>query len=401
MKYKKRKRDFMLPALLIGCLLMALVVGGIYFTKYLRKQIFAERSMQLLEITFQVKTNLNSALDFNWTYLAAAVNALQEQEFDSEENIVRNIGEIERFLEMESKDTMLMLLDEQGNCYDAEGKHGVWSDIAQVAGGEEKYTFITDSYIYQGGYWAFVQKLETPIETKEKDVVFTHTVLLKNVQTIAEYYDSTAYGSQNETYILKSNGTRMHDNDMDANNSIQAYNVLKALEEMEGQKISDIRAAVKENGAVSSNFKRDGIEYYFCIVSLTEYDTLLLFLIPAEFVAADTVTMVGTVIRTLLLLAVFLVVLLLLAAMAVLRQRSGARLFQQEQENLRRQEEMNQQLEESNVMLAESKEAAEQAFRIAEEANRAKSSFLSNMSHDIRTPMNAIVGFATLLLRDA
>ena len=43
----------------------------------------------------------------------------------------------------------------------------------------------------------------------------------------------------------------------------------------------------------------------------------------------------------------------------------------------------------------------EQAFEIAEGANRAKSSFLSNMSHDIRTPMNAIVGFAALLGRDA
>ena len=52
-------------------------------------------------------------------------------------------------------------------------------------------------------------------------------------------------------------------------------------------------------------------------------------------------------------------------------------------------------------MLARSKETAEQAFQIAEEANRAKSSFLSNMSHDIRTPMNAIVGFAALLARDA
>ena len=62
---------------------------------------------------------------------------------------------------------------------------------------------------------------------------------------------------------------------------------------------------------------------------------------------------------------------------------------------------MNAQLEESNAMLARSKETAEQAFRIAEEANRAKSSFLSNMSHDIRTPMNAIVGFAALLARDA
>ncbi|MVX61108.1 response regulator [Enterorhabdus mucosicola] len=37
----------------------------------------------------------------------------------------------------------------------------------------------------------------------------------------------------------------------------------------------------------------------------------------------------------------------------------------------------------------------------AEEANRAKSHFLSSMSHDIRTPMNAILGFSTLIDRDA
>ena len=43
------------------------------------------------------------------------------------------------------------------------------------------------------------------------------------------------------------------------------------------------------------------------------------------------------------------------------------------------------------------KKAAEEAFHIAEEANQSKSRFLSNMSHDMRTPMNAIVGFTTLL----
>ena len=41
------------------------------------------------------------------------------------------------------------------------------------------------------------------------------------------------------------------------------------------------------------------------------------------------------------------------------------------------------------------------ALAVAKSANEAKSNFLSNMSHDIRTPMNAIIGFATLLEKDA
>ena len=43
----------------------------------------------------------------------------------------------------------------------------------------------------------------------------------------------------------------------------------------------------------------------------------------------------------------------------------------------------------------------DQLLTIAKNANAAKSNFLSNMSHDIRTPMNAIIGYATLLAKDA
>ena len=40
--------------------------------------------------------------------------------------------------------------------------------------------------------------------------------------------------------------------------------------------------------------------------------------------------------------------------------------------------------------------ALEEAAHAAQNASRAKSAFLSNMSHDIRTPMNAVIGFTTL-----
>ena len=50
------------------------------------------------------------------------------------------------------------------------------------------------------------------------------------------------------------------------------------------------------------------------------------------------------------------------------------------------------QLQEKEVELRKSKEVAEQA-------NKAKSAFLANMSHDIRTPMNAILGFTEILMR--
>ena len=43
----------------------------------------------------------------------------------------------------------------------------------------------------------------------------------------------------------------------------------------------------------------------------------------------------------------------------------------------------------------------EEALAAAKSANEAKSHFLSNMSHDIRTPLNAIVGFAVLLAKEA
>ncbi len=57
-----------------------------------------------------------------------------------------------------------------------------------------------------------------------------------------------------------------------------------------------------------------------------------------------------------------------------------------------------QTIEKQRQEEVELRKQLEDALQMAQAANKAKTSFLSNMSHDIRTPMNAIIGFTGLAL---
>ena len=59
------------------------------------------------------------------------------------------------------------------------------------------------------------------------------------------------------------------------------------------------------------------------------------------------------------------------------------------------------EMEAFNQKLKKAKNVATEALQTAENANKAKTDFLSNISHDIRTPMNAIVGITSLIRHDA
>ncbi|MCC8105749.1 MAG: response regulator [Clostridiales bacterium] len=61
-------------------------------------------------------------------------------------------------------------------------------------------------------------------------------------------------------------------------------------------------------------------------------------------------------------------------------------------------EEQKTALEEQKSLLEEREAQLRKALASAESANKAKTTFLSNMSHDIRTPMNAIIGYTTLAM---
>jgi signal transduction histidine kinase len=59
------------------------------------------------------------------------------------------------------------------------------------------------------------------------------------------------------------------------------------------------------------------------------------------------------------------------------------------------------EIEKALLHLQELHLVAENAQKIAEQANRTKSEFLANMSHELRTPLNAIIGYSEMLLEEA
>ena len=59
-------------------------------------------------------------------------------------------------------------------------------------------------------------------------------------------------------------------------------------------------------------------------------------------------------------------------------------------------DEQQKEIIQMNAMLADQQKQLEDALAMAQSANRAKTTFLNNMSHDIRTPMNAIIGYTGL-----
>ena len=383
----KEYRQYLVHGIFILSLITLLVLGGFYLRSFFMKQAEQERSSQLEEMSSQLRVNLHYNLETHWNLVASIKDYVNAQSFSSKEQAQQGIKEAEGIFHTELYGCRIMLLDAMGRGYTTDGEVGIWDDLKYLADGAVKHTFVTDTSNVKGTYLAFSHKLQSRSDSK-RGLRFTHMVLLKEISTIRKYYTTESYGGHAATYIINGNGTLAY-YDADIEDILGVRNVFKALREgtYSGSKdFATMRQQLNNYGIATASVLLKDNEYYYCLAKMAEYDMTIMLLIPAEYVAVSTMTMLQSALRIQVVFTVLLLGLVLLALISIVRAERSSKMIKIEKET-------NQKLNKLRV-------AAEDALKVAESASKAKSTFLSNMSHDIRTPMNAIIGFATLALDD-
>ena len=191
----------------------------------------------------------------------------------------------------------------------------------------------------------------------------------------------------------------------------QGRNLFRSLERQVYTHKGSFDACLKEaqeTGFVCSDITVNKTNYYMVFKQLSGYSWSMLIFVPENEVAASTRGMIESMIRVFILIMSVLILFCIIAALFVIKFRKNQELLlvkTQSEEKLaqanNRLKEVNSSLKESNQKLEETQNTVAEALAAAKAASKAKSDFLANMSHDIRTPMNAIIGMTALIEHDA
>ena len=170
--------------------------------------------------------------------------------------------------------------------------------------------------------------------------------------------------------------------------------------------------AITEEEADSLQKKLDGREqgvellgsdkpYYLGYCPIENNNTMLICIVEKSVVDNVLKDYQKTIVFETILMAGFILLLFAGLFYSISRRSLAEQKAEYEKRNNEIQTQAMKEMEESNKKLKKAKDITTEALQTAENANKAKTDFLSNMSHDIRTPMNAIIGMTSLIRYDA
>ena len=363
---------------------ISLLVSIILVFSFLAVIVFSVSHKISEEMAASATQNLNESLDL----IKCTIEAILNKEAEYQRLMAQGIAAMEEpedyIRQYQRSETMMkiaLIRSGESEGISSTGEVFTEEELDFSAGGTVDGLPVSQSYLNYMGTWAYCIKCPVVKGEQEIGTFYVEYVYDSFDKSLPEgFYNKKAMlyimDAETERFVLKPKG--MGERSAGHLNLTDFYRA-NAIQE-EGLR-EEVEACLKENKNIMFYHdvrNKNSLNYMWSVNGGTIY---LIGYVPIEAIQQE-----GRLVNQniFIVVAVMLIAFFLCCLIYYFNQR--------QQNKIRKEREAEREI--SNRRLAD-------ALQAAQIASNSKTMFLSNMSHDIRTPMNAVLGFTTLLARDA
>ena len=366
---------------------------------YIQNLVYHERLNQMEEVTHQMFRSLEDVIDNHWDEVEVQCNYLYCTPLETDADLYHYLKKLSELSNYHEKQTELIAVDSAGHYYTEHGRMGLMRGMNYLESAPERVSYVSNSLTVDDSRMVFLKQLSTPITLQSEigEITLRYFGISRCMTQLNDYFHCDAYENNNSVYVLDHNGFKLFNaNETELLKGHNVYTVLSQMSYLHGSSLAAAKERFARTGSCYSNAVLDGTEYFYALKRMENAQWTLAFLVPAEYVAVNTQKLVSIVMIIIIVIAMVFSVITVFVGWFLLRQKQQQELQAEKEANLRL-EQYNIHLTQVNDELRQAQDIAAEALQSAERASKAKTDFLANMSHDIRTPMNAIIGITTLM----